>query len=58
MQSATKKLKGKLLTALAKVQWLHNKELQILNACQATYTQLHRLKKVCKKLYSKKTLAS
>ena len=56
MQSTTKKLKGELLTALAKVQQLHNEELWILNTYQAAYTQLHYLKKVCKKLYFKKYL--
>ena len=50
MQSTTKKLKGKLLTALAKVQRLYNKELWILNTYQAAYAWLHRLKKVYKKL--------
>ena len=51
-----KKLKSKLLTALVKVQQLYNKELQILNTYQATYTQLHRLKKVYKKLHFKEHL--
>ena len=56
MQSTTKKLKGELLTALTKVQQLHNKELWIFNTRQAAYTQLHYLKKVCKKLYFKEHL--
>ena len=56
MQSTTKKLKGKLLTALAKVQQLYNKELWIFDACQAAHAQLHRLKKVYKKLRFKKHL--
>ena len=56
MQSTTKKLKGELLTALIKVQQLHNKELQIFNIYQATYAWLYCLEKVYKKLHFKKHL--
>ena len=56
MQFATKKLKSKLLTALAKVQRLHDKELWIFNTCQAAYARLHRLKKVREKLRFKEHL--
>ena len=53
MQSAAKKLKGELSTALAEVQRLRDEESRILDARQAAHARLHRLEKVREKLRSK-----
>ena len=50
MSKIAEKLKDELSVALSKVQRLYNKEARILDARQAAYTQLYRLKKGYKKI--------
>ena len=54
IQSTTVKLEGELFKALANIKYYYNKASCALEAQLYTYTWLTRLKKVHKKLHSKK----